>query len=135
MKHSLYTVEGKDEFVVTPAADHYIVALRLTEDEAAVVGHERIAIHIQVLEGGVGAGIYKVSAIGANNEPGDEIEPACQENGTYSPYLQALLAQESIADRLAGKVKEFLDDVGGFDAANEYYDMLGALHAMGHLNG
>lgn len=116
--HRLDSVQGLDEFVITPAPNSYIVGVRLSAEHAAAVGHERIAIFLDVINDGTAIGISKVHQIQDDNSAGDQIEPESAANGHFSPILEAVLASEEIGDHCNFLVRQFLEDVGGFDAIN-----------------
>lgn len=112
MNKLLTTVEGMDEFVITPAPNSYIIALRLTPEQAKhFEGHERVAFTMEV--GQRDANITRIRAVGDDNEPGAELfqdEPTPP--GTYEVL-------ESLEPRFVSAVNTFYAAVK--DDLDEYY--------------
>lgn len=122
MKHSLTTIEGRREWVITPEPNVYIVCLEIPpQHRAAVLGNALAAITIQVINGGHAIGVRKVATVLESQEPGVEVEPPAGPGHRYSPALEALLQDDGIVTRMNNLCHEFVADVGGHEVMDEYY--------------
>lgn len=124
MNSLLLDFEGKDEFVITPAPNVYLVTLRITPEEAKEFeGHERLTLCIHLKETGYSDLIYAVTITDDNN-PGTRKWHDADLTDAQMPILQGLESRVVVAvEAFYSAVK---DDLGEYyeDIIGPYRDML-----------
>jgi hypothetical protein len=127
MNSLLTSVEGMDQFVITPEPNVYLVAIRVTPEQAeAFNGNERISVALRVEEGGHEAGVMYVRDITDENQPGEYVapsDPTDPDDAFTDEQCEVLSATEVQVHDL---VAEFLEAVKG--DLDEYYEQIAALH-------
>lgn len=116
---ALFNVDGKDEFVTTDYPDRYHVCMRLTPGDAAAVGHERVIVSIDVLgevDGGSQFGVRQIYSV-VGNDKGDGIL-----TDPIQPHMAEVFGSERIGDDIGKRCAGFIQEVGGFENINRYYD-------------
>lgn len=112
MNSLLLDFEGKDEFVITPAPNAYLVTLRITPDQAKEFeGHDRLTLCISVKNGDA-ALLYAVSITDDNN-PGTRKWQDADLSDSQVSILQ------SLEPRVVAAIETFFAAVKG--DLDEYY--------------
>lgn len=122
MNSLLTELAGRDEFVVTPELNTYIVALRITPEEAQNFGgNERISICLDILDNG-NAGVRYVRGVSDDNEPNEYLAPENleSEDSKFTDGQIAVIA--SLEERVVTSIEGFLAEVK--DDLPEYYEEL-----------
>lgn len=116
MNSLLTSIQGMDEFVVTPAPNKYIVALRITPEQAEYFnGHERISVSLEIMDSG-SAGVHHVRAVAEDNEPGAF---TCGLEADFTPEQYSVLTAPEFEARVNKAVVDFYTAVKG--DLDEYY--------------
>jgi hypothetical protein len=120
MNSLLTSIEGMDEFVVTPAPNKYLVALRITPEQAEYFnGHERISVALEIMDSG-SAGVHHVRTVADDNEPGPDLFPASDAED-FTPEQYLVLTAPEFEARVNKAVVDFYTAVK--DDLDEYYNL------------
>lgn len=116
MNSLLTDIAGKDEFVITPQPNAYLVTLRITPDEAkAFEGSERICLAMQIHPEGRADVLY-IYDIVDGNEPG---EFHVDKDDLTDAQVEIF---QSLGPRVATAVHDFFNAVK--PDLDEYYEMV-----------
>jgi hypothetical protein len=141
MNSLLTTVDGMDEFVVTPEPNVYLVALRITPEQAeAFDGNERISIALRIEPEGT-AGVMYVRGVDEDNQPNGYVspsDPTDEDDEFTDAQCEVLGATEQRVHAAVvafhGAVKDDLDEyyiyVAGVHGRSALDDFMGQLEAF-----
>lgn len=136
MNVELFDIEGKDEFVITPAPNCYLVTLRLDEKQAAAFdGNQRITLTIGAEgkdpDGSLRMGLLYVRGLTDDNQPSDYKLDGAEESCDFTPEQEAILTSDQISTRVQNNVEVFFNAVKG--DLGEYYQHVDMMRVLGQL--
>lgn len=138
MNNALFDIDGKDEFVITPAPNCYLVSLRLDEHQAeAFGGNQRITLALALendveTEGKADFALLYVRGLNDDNSPSDYMLKGEVDGCDFTPEMEAVLTAPSFTKRVQESVENFFQATK--EDLAEYYTVTSVMRAIGGLN-